>query len=57
VDRYSLKVIADQLNAAGIRAKQGGRWQCGQVDSLLASRHTAAVLAQTPASEDTSEAA
>jgi DNA invertase Pin-like site-specific DNA recombinase len=42
--KHSYKSIADALNAADIRSKQGGTWQCGQVDSLLKSRSTQAVL-------------
>jgi putative DNA-invertase from lambdoid prophage Rac len=53
----SFKSIAEQLNAAGVTAKKGGLWQCGQVDSLLKSRSAQAVLrtepveVQTPALE------
>jgi DNA invertase Pin-like site-specific DNA recombinase len=41
---WSLKAIAHQLNALGHRPKLGGQWQCGNVDSVLHSRHTAKVL-------------
>ena len=36
---WSLKRIADHLNACGFQTKLGGSWQCGNVDSILRSRH------------------
>jgi DNA invertase Pin-like site-specific DNA recombinase len=36
---WSLKRIADRLNACGFPTKLGGSWQCGTVDSILRSRH------------------
>jgi len=44
----SLKYIADTLNAAGHFTKLGRAWQCGSVDGVLTSRHTARLL-QAPA--------
>ena len=44
----SLKFIADTLNAAGHFTKLGRAWQCGSVDGVLSSRHTARLL-QAPA--------
>jgi DNA invertase Pin-like site-specific DNA recombinase len=44
VSGWSLKRIADHLNALGSRPKLGGQWQCGNVDSILRSRHAAKVL-------------
>jgi len=40
---WSLKRIAQQLNVLGHRPKLGGQWQCGNVDSILHSRHAAKV--------------
>ncbi len=42
-----LERIADQLNALGLPTKLGCRWGAGNVDSVLKSRHTAQVLAQS----------
>lgn len=42
---WSLKRIADYLNAYGYQTKLGGLWQCGTVDSILRSRHAARVNA------------
>ncbi len=50
--KRSYKSIADALNAAGVRSKQGGKWQCGQVDALLKSRSTQAVLSRSGATLD-----
>jgi DNA invertase Pin-like site-specific DNA recombinase len=41
---WSLKRIAEYLNAGGSLPKLGGLWQCGNVDSILRSRHAAKVL-------------
>ncbi len=41
---WSLKRIADELNASGRKSKLGRQWQCGNVDSVLKSRHTARLL-------------
>jgi DNA invertase Pin-like site-specific DNA recombinase len=41
---WSLKRIAAQLNALDHRPKLGGRWQFGNVDSVLKSRYTARLL-------------
>ncbi len=40
----SLKAVADVLNAAGVTTKLGRPWQCGSVDGVLTSRHTARLL-------------
>jgi hypothetical protein len=40
----SLKAISDTLNAQGITTKLGKPWQCGSVDGVLNSRHTARLL-------------
>jgi DNA invertase Pin-like site-specific DNA recombinase len=45
--KWSLKRIADNLNARGFRTKLGGFWQCGTVDSILRSRHAARAIAKS----------
>lgn len=41
---WSLKRIADWLNTQGHRTKLGREWQCGSVNGVLTSRHTARLL-------------
>ena len=43
---WSLKRIADYLNACGHKTKLGNSWQCGTVDSILRSRHAAKAIAK-----------
>jgi site-specific DNA recombinase len=43
---WSLKRIADQLNGLACTPKLGSRWQSGNVDSILRSRHAAKALAR-----------
>jgi DNA invertase Pin-like site-specific DNA recombinase len=50
--KHSLKSIADSLNAQGIRTKLGRPWQCGSVDGVLNSRHTARLLSQSDSDQD-----
>ena len=45
----TLKKIAATLNARGIPAKQGGLWQFGNVDRVLKSSYTFALLASDAA--------
>jgi hypothetical protein len=53
---WKLEQIADELNRWQIPTKLGSRWQCGHVDSVLRSRHTARAL-QTTVQESEAEAA
>jgi DNA invertase Pin-like site-specific DNA recombinase len=51
----SYTAIAEQMNHRGYKTKQGKPWGCGNVRSVLTSRHTARLLsggASVPASRD-----
>lgn len=44
-----LEDIAAQLNTAGVKAKQGGHWQAGNVDKVIRSRHARRLILQSTA--------
>jgi site-specific DNA recombinase len=44
---WSYQKIANLLNEAGVAAKNGGKWQCGNVAKVLSSRYTQELLART----------